>query len=302
MGNVRPESEGSDASGGYRLVVAVGNPSYAAQLVRTAVDIARANDGEVRIVTVVQKPRDSPFSVFSDEAIREEYAGDRREILARALEVASGSVPVDGRVVVGTDVGRALRSFAREVDADALLVGWHGRPRRGEVVLGSTIDGVLRRAPCDVLVERIGPTADGVDRVLLPVAGGPHLPFAASVADAIAAANGATVVVLSVIAPSATEDERETAQGSIDEAVERLAVPTETALEESSPIDDAVLEAAADCDLVVFGATRRGRMRRRLVGSIPQAVGRRSDRTVIMARRRLERSVLDRVSGRLWDR
>lgn len=302
MGDVRPESEGSDASGDYRLVVAVGNPSYASQLVRTAVDIARANDGEVRIVTVIHKPRESPFSVFSDEAIREEYAGDRREILDRALEVAGDSVPVDGRLVVGTDVGRALRSFAREVSADALLVGWHGRPRRDGIVLGSTIDDVLRRAPCDVLVERIGPTADGVERVLLPVAGGPHLPFAASVADAIAGANDASVRLLTVVDPDATDAERDRSRGILDEAAGLLVAPVETCLEESASIEDAVLEATDDCDLVVFGATRRGPVRRRLIGSVPQAVGRRSDRSVIVARRRPDRSVLDRVAGRLWDR
>ncbi|MDL5363583.1 universal stress protein [Halalkalicoccus sp. NIPERK01] len=290
------------ANGTYRLVVAVGDPGYAAQLVRTAVDIARANDGEVMVITAVHKPHDSPFSVFSDERIRTEFAGDRREILDNALAVADGTVPVDGRVVVGTDVGRAIRSAVEELDADALLVGWHGRPRRDETVLGSTIDDLLRRASCDVLVERIGPTADGVDRVLLPVASGPHLPLAAAVAGAIADANDATVVVLSVIAPDATEAEREAARGHIEEATDLLAVPTETELREASGVADAIVEAASECDLVVFGATRRGVVRRRLVGSVPQAVGRRSDRTVIVTRRRLDPSILDRLAGRLWNR
>ncbi|ADJ13745.1 universal stress protein [Halalkalicoccus jeotgali] len=289
-------------NGAYRLIVAVGDPSYSTQLVRTAVDIARAQGGEVMVITVVHKPHDSPFSVFSDEAIRTEFAGDRREILENALAVADDTVPVDGRVVVGTDVARAIRSAVAELGADALLVGWHGRPRRGGIVLGSTIDDLLRRIDCDVLVERIGPTADGVERVLLPVAGGPHLSLAASVAEAIAGANDATVVVLSVVAPSADEAERETARGHIEEATDLLSVPIETELLEASGVEDAVVEAAAECDLVVFGATRRGVVRRRLVGSVPQAVGRRSNRTVIVARRRLDRSLFGRLAGRLWDR
>lgn len=297
---VEAESTTTAGSVGYRVVVAVGDSGYASQLVRTAVDLARANDGTVTIVTVVDKPRDSPFSVFSDERIKEEFAGDRREILDRALAVANGSVPVDGRVVVGTDVARTLRSTARELGASVLLVGWHGRPRRDEIVLGSTIDRLLRRTPCDVLVERIGATANGVDRVLLPVAGGPHLPLAAAVAGTIAAANDAPVVVLSVIAPSATDDERETARTHIEEALALLdGVETETDLREDSAINAGVLDAARDCDVVVFGATRRGRVRRRLVGSIPQTIGRRSDRTVIIARRKFESSVLDRLVARL---
>lgn len=299
MTEVRTDPE-ADSNDGYRLVVAVGNPEYADQLVRTAADIARANDGEIYVVSVVHKPRESPFALFSDETIKTEFAGDRREILDRAVETAAGAVPVHGRVVVGTGVADAIVSTVDELAADALLVGWHGRPRRSEVVLGSTIDTVLRRAACDVLVERIGPTADGVERVLLPVAGGPHVPLAAGVADAIASRNDATIGVLSIVAPDADEDERETASRYVDEAADLLDAAVETEIREASAVDDAIVEAATDCDLVVFGATRRGVVRRRLVGSIPQAVGRRTDRTVIMARRRPESSVIGRLTGRLW--
>ncbi|MFC7008841.1 universal stress protein [Halalkalicoccus salilacus] len=300
MNELRTDYEDDPDDREYRLVVAVGNPEYAEQLVRTAADVARANDGEIHVVSVVQKSRESPFALFSDETIKAEFAGDRREILDRALETAPDTVPVHGRVAVGTDVADALISAVKELEADALLMGWHGRPRRSEVVLGTTIDVVLRRAPCDVFVERIGPTANGVERVLLPVAGGPHLPLAASVADAVAASNDATIDVLSVVAPTAGEDERETARGHLEEAVALLTAGTETELREAPAVDDAIIEAANGCDLVVFGVTRRGVVRRRLVGSIPQTVGRRTDRTVILARRRPDPSVIGRLTGRLW--
>jgi nucleotide-binding universal stress UspA family protein len=299
MNELRTDREGSDDRE-YRLVVAVGNPEYAEQLVRTAADVARENDGEIHVVSVVHKPRESPFALFSDETIKAEFAGDRREILDRAVETASEDVPVHGRVAVGTDVARALVSTVEELEADALLVGWHGRSRRSEVVLGTTIDAVLRRAPCDVLVERIGLTADGVERVLLPVAGGPHVPLAASVADAVAGANDATVRVLSVVDPDADEDERANAREHLQEATGLLSTPMETELREAFAVEDVLLEATNECDLVVFGATRKGGVRRRLVGSIPQAVGRRTDRSVILARRRPKPSMIGRLTGRLW--
>lgn len=300
MNELRTDHEADSADREYRLVVAVGNPEYAEQLVRTAADVARANDGEIHVVSVVHKPRESPFALFSDETIKTEFAGNRREILDRALETAPDTVPVHGRVVVGTDVADALISAAEELEADALLVGWHGRPRRSEAVLGTTIDVVLRRAPCDVLVERIGSTADGVERILLPVAGGPHLPLAASVADAVATNNDATIDVLSVVAPTADESEREIARDHLEEAVALLTADAETELREAPAVDDAIVEAANERDLVVFGVTRRGVVRRRLVGSIPQTVGRRTDRTVILARRRPTSSVIGRLTGRLW--
>jgi nucleotide-binding universal stress UspA family protein len=299
MNEVRTDRE-VDSGREYRLVVAVGNPEYAEQLVRTAAAVARANDGEIHVVSVVHKPRESPFALFTDETIKAEFAGDRREILDRAVGTAPEDVPVAGEIVVGHDVADALISAVEKLEADALLVGWHGRPRRSEVVLGTTIDDVLQRAPYDVLVERIGPTANGVDRVLLPVAGGPHVPLAANVADAVATATDATVRVLSVVSPSAGEGERVTAREHVEEAADLLDAPVETEIREAPAVDEAILEAANECDLIVLGATRRGVVRRRLVGSIPQTVGRRTDRTVVMVRRRPESSVIARLTGRLW--
>jgi nucleotide-binding universal stress UspA family protein len=106
--------------------------------------------------------------------------------------------------------------------------------------------------------------------------------------------------VLSVVSPSAEEGERDTAREHVEEAADLLDAPVETEIREAPAVDEAILEAASECDLIVLGATRRGVVRRRLVGSIPQTVGRRTDRTVVMVRRRPESSVIARLTGRLW--
>ena len=48
----------------------------------------------------------------------------------------------------------AIRAYAEEVDADIVVMGTHGRSGPTRLVLGSTAEGVLRTAPCPVLVAR----------------------------------------------------------------------------------------------------------------------------------------------------
>jgi hypothetical protein len=97
-------------------------------------------------------------------------------------------VPVDGIVRAGHHVEAAIPHTITQHESDAVLLGWRGQsPRRRNVVVGSTVDTVVREVDCDVLIERIG-TGDGdIDTILLPTAGGPHARYAAAVARVIMA-------------------------------------------------------------------------------------------------------------------
>lgn len=273
-----------DGTGGP-VVVGLRDPANVRQLVRTAGDLARLGDGTVRLVTVVVKPHESPFGVFDDETIVREYAEDSRELVERAD--APDDIAVERDVVVARSPTRGLLKAVEESDPSALLVGWRGRSRRSDAVLGTTVDALLERAECDLYVERIGREADGVDSVLLPVAGGPHVEVAAEMAAAIAVRNDARVVVFAVAdaetdAAAAREfaaEGRETLA-----AVSGTAPAVETTVREAAAPTDAIGEEAANHDVVVLGATRRGALRRRLVGSVARRIVRRTDETVILAR------------------
>jgi nucleotide-binding universal stress UspA family protein len=294
MGEGRPE-----------VLVAVGNPDHVEQLVRTAGDIARVRGAGVRIVTVVVKSSTSPVSMFTDETIVREFSGDRREFLERATATAPEDVPVEGEVVVARSAPRGILQAVDESRTEALVIGWQERTGRRDAILGTTVDAIVERCPCDVYVEHVGRIARTVETVLLPVAGGPHVRPAAAVAKAIAAANDATVVVVSV----AEADDTTAADEAIAAADDALAeasgpsVTVETEVVESGGVEDTLVDLAASHDVVVFGTTRHGALRRRLVGSIPRRVTERTDRTVILARaaegpvRRRLTSLVGRVRG-----
>lgn len=304
MGEVNSGAGATMDSPTYTLLVAVRNPAHVSQLMRTATDLARMEGGSIHVVSVITKPYDSPFGIFDDETIRNEFAGDRKEILDRSLEAAEGTgVDLDGSVAVARRVSNGILDTAATIDADGLLIGWDGRSRRSDTVLGSTVDAMIERAPCDVFVERIGKVADGVSSVLVPVAGSPHANLAIRAGCAIAAGNESRLCLVSV---AAGEVDRGTAEANLETASDTLEniefdrdVAVETSVIEAGDVVEALIEEAAHHDVVSMGATRGGTLRRRLVGSIPLAVTKRIDPAVLLSRRWGGPSKVTQLLGRL---
>lgn len=288
--------EGADGD----VMVAVEDPDHVTQLVRTAGDLARVGAETVRLVTVVVKPYDSPFGVFTDETIIEEFAADSRELLEQAS--APEDVEVVRDLVVARSVAKGIRSAVDRTDPSALVIGWDADPSRSDHLLGGTVDAVLDRAPTDVYVERIGREAGTVDSILLPVAGGPHVGAAARVTKAIARTNDATIHVISVSTDQSGEHVDHHPDTFVAEGVEAVedargpSVTLSSRVIEGQGVTDTIVDAAADHDVVVLGATRKGPLRGRLVGSVPRRVVHRSDSTVLIAR---DGDVVGGITGRV---
>ncbi|MFB6087441.1 MAG: universal stress protein, partial [Haloarculaceae archaeon] len=269
----------------YRIVVPIANPDHIPQLMRTADDLASVENGEVIVTSVVTLPEQTPLSEGY------QYAEDRREVLERAMSFAEErDIPVSGTVRIGHHVDEAILNTVRQYDADAVLMGWSGSAsRRRDIVLGSIVDEVVREAPCDVLVERIGEREEGdVESILVPTAGGPHSDLAAEVAGAVARAEDATVTALTVVDPGATESQR-TYFEDVAESTRTLLedVDVETRVEESDDVADAIVESSAEYDLTVMGATQEGLLQEFVFGAVPEEVARRAPNLVIMTKRNL---------------
>ena len=286
------KDEGGE-SVGYTLLVALANPDHVDQLMRTATDLV--DDGEIVVVSVIHKPVTSPFLLFSGGHIRAEFDDDRPRVLERA-STSAGEVPVRRHLLVSSDVSEALLRAVRESGADGLLLGWQDRPGPSDIVLGRTVDRVVARAPCDVFVERVGATADGMDAILLPTVGGPHLRPATDLVRAVADANGATVTVASYVGPDADDAGRAAAREHVRTAADMLPdVDRETVVETTDDVAATLVRQADAHDLVVLGATRERTLRRRVVGTVAETVAREATPPVVIAKRRTERSLLERV-------
>ncbi len=264
-----------------QLVVPIANPESAEPLMLTAIDVARDMDAEIHVISVVTVPQQTPL----DEGRR--FVENERTVLEEAMTLADDTdVPVRGTIRIGHDVAPAILNTIEQYDSDAVLMGWRGRGRRRDFVLGSNVDQVVTQAECDVLVERISPPED-VDSILLPTAGGPHAEYAAEIAQAIARPRDARIDVVYVVSPDADETERENAREllasttNVLEGYDRV----ETRILEGRDVADRIVEESDEYDHTIIGATREGLLQQVVFGGIPEEVGRRAEHTVIMAKR-----------------
>jgi nucleotide-binding universal stress UspA family protein len=212
------------------------------------------------------------------------------------------TVPISGTIRIAHHVDEAILNTVEQYDSDAVLMGWGGwLSRRRDVVLGSIVDTVVTEATCDVLIERIeDENPEDAESILLPTAGGPHAELAGEVARAIAHTTGASIEVLRVIDPDASEQEHSEAQETIDAAVDALTgVEGEGTVLENDDVVDGIIERSGEHDLTVLGATREGLLERFVLGSIPERIGERAESTVILTKRNLGiASRLKRLFGR----
>ncbi|EFW89816.1 amino acid transporter [Haladaptatus paucihalophilus DX253] len=269
-----------------QIVVPIANPESAPQLMRTATDIARDRNGEILVMSIVTVPQQTPLSEGR------KFIDDQRNVLDEAMAIAEDEdVPVSGTIRIGHDVSKAILNTVEQYDSDAVLMGWKGqhKSQRRDIVLGSNVDEVVQNADCDVLVERIGPDEGAAESILVPTAGGPHAELAAEVADNIARSNGATVEVIHVVGPDASESERANAQTVLDEAKDDFSEGTTvtTELLTGDDVIDTIVERTGEHDLTIIGATREGLLQQFVFGALPEQVGWRSKSTIIMAKRNL---------------
>ena len=90
-----------------------------------------------------------------DTMIDSKYVGesDWADFQSRLDEL---DVPHDVRQTIGPDVANELLDAAREVDAEAIVIGIRHRSAVGKMLMGSVAQRVLLEAPCPVIAVKPG--------------------------------------------------------------------------------------------------------------------------------------------------
>jgi nucleotide-binding universal stress UspA family protein len=117
-------------------------------MVATAVKLAQERGSSVDALYVIQVPLDQPLEAELTEA--EERAA--ASLAEAALLGADHGVEVHGETVRARSIGQAIVEQARARDADLIVLGSAPRWRRQSRFFSPTVDYVLRKAPCEVLI------------------------------------------------------------------------------------------------------------------------------------------------------
>jgi nucleotide-binding universal stress UspA family protein len=286
----------ADGTGRYRVVVPVANPATERDLLRMAAASAHAHDdenAEVIAVNVIEVPQQTSLS--QDLAFEEERVERQQELLDAARDIAEDlDIGLRTRAIAGRDAGSVILDVIEEEAADHVFLGWKGTRSRRDHVLGSTIDPVIGRAPCDATLVKLGPKGGRGEGDIMVLAGeGPHAPVAARrAAEFVDATDGdASLTIFNLQRPTDDEEDslspEERGEALIEDLVDRAGIQYmtyDTRVDVAEDVDRAILDATDEYDTICVGATRSGVVSQAVFGSLPETVGEKAKGTVVMAR------------------
>ena len=142
-----PEEEGVYE----RILVPVKLGLIGEEMLATAIRLAEERGCAVRALHVIKVPLDLPLDAeLTDEEEKAEASLAEAKMLA-----AEHGVEVEGEIVRGRVIGEAIVEQAEGDGVDLILMGSAPRWRRQSRFFSPTVDYVLRRAPCEVMVDRV---------------------------------------------------------------------------------------------------------------------------------------------------
>ena len=155
MSNSQPASDA-----GYRiLLMAIDLSDESTMVAERARALAAAFGATLHIIHVIE-----PLSFAYGGDIPMDFSGIQEEIHQQAKQQLASfaencDIPEDRQHIVLGRPEVEIHSMAEEIGADLIVVGSHGRYGLA-LLMGSTANGVLHGATCDVLAVRVGKKKD----------------------------------------------------------------------------------------------------------------------------------------------
>jgi APA family basic amino acid/polyamine antiporter len=271
------EEELRPVEGAYRMLVPVANPDNALNTVPHTMRIAEVKNASVELLHMVPIPDQIPLS----DAHR--YMEHGKEAIVEAMLYLATRFPVRHTVRYCRNAARGILSAAREHATNLIVVGWRGHTHAHDFFYGSTVDPILERNPCDVVVVK-GSIHGGCKRVLVPLAGGPNSRLSLEMASIFVDPEEGKIVPFNVTQPGKPTLD-------IDKFLEKTQERYHCSPELFEPKfavnkhpSEAILEEAKNCDLLVIGATDGSVLRQFTGVPLPEAVARQTDIPLIMVK------------------
>jgi APA family basic amino acid/polyamine antiporter len=118
------------------------------EVLATALKLAEEEHAAIDVLHVIRVPLELPLDAEMIDA--EERATS--SIAEAKLLAAEHGIEVSGEIVRARALGEAIVEHARDGDADLIVLGSAPRWRRQSRFFSPTVDYVLRKAPCEVMV------------------------------------------------------------------------------------------------------------------------------------------------------
>jgi len=231
---------------------------------------------------------DIGFSAIDPSRLIEAADDQGHAVLQAGVAACAARGVVAAGIFVRDAVAGGIVALGRKHEVDLIVLGTHGRSGVARVVLGSVAEGILRKSHVPVLaINGHARTLVGTSlfsRVLLALDDSDPARSALALAVQLAADYGTHLILCAVIAPAHATD------ASARERLERAAATSEA----TTVVDDYVVVAGEpapsiertamqrNCDLIVVGSHGRRGLDRLVLGSVAEAVIRKSALPVLV--------------------
>jgi nucleotide-binding universal stress UspA family protein len=137
-----------------RILVAINGGAIASHAARTGLELSRTLGAEIAIVYAVEPPVDYSGEIGLPADLLLEASSSETVEALRVLRQEVDLPPNASEFIREGHAHEVIIKVAEDWRADLVVVGSHGRGGLERVLLGSVAEGVVRHAPCPVLVTR----------------------------------------------------------------------------------------------------------------------------------------------------
>jgi nucleotide-binding universal stress UspA family protein len=133
-----------------KILVATDFSSGSDEALDHAIDLAKQTGASLDVVYVLEPiAQELPLGLTPSDGAAQLATIDR-ELVTRAARAVNAGLPCRTSMVEGSAATEIVQR-ARDLAADLIVIGTHGRRGLAHALLGSVAERVVQRAPCPVL-------------------------------------------------------------------------------------------------------------------------------------------------------
>ena len=289
------------ALGEGRILLPLQDSNNALALFQIAKAIAQTNQAEMDCLQVLKIPKYRQPSEFSLPTQANRKLLQRLERLGRHDHLL-----VNTQILLAHNIAEAILDTIRDRQINLLVMGWDEHNRSPGSIFGQTIDTLIEKAPCDLLLVKLGKRAivyphdlQQAATWLIPMAGGPNVQRAFDYLPGLLSLypdkTSPELILSKVFLPSDSQPAYSTLYEVSQTLQERISQPITSVPLCSRSVSDAIISLAEmrRCSVILLGASREGLLKTVLHGNIPALIADQVDSTVLTLRAALTVNQLD---------
>ncbi|HEY9085863.1 MAG TPA: universal stress protein [Candidatus Tyrphobacter sp.] len=137
-----------------KILVALDGSACAQSAFTVAESLAKAESAKLVLCTVVdpiEVAGEHAPAVPTDAALAQARAAAEKTLAETAGQARAAGIETETAALSG-EPAYEIDRYARDIGADAVVMGTHGRSGLKRLFMGSVAEAVLRAAPCPVIV------------------------------------------------------------------------------------------------------------------------------------------------------